>query len=129
MNATIKDRYLSAAAATPQQVFPKLLQLAERHVTRLRRGHSDAEWIANAAKQNGISTGEMAQRVASKLGAQIGRIAATFFQTGFPVQHDHGEQGFFMIGYYQERYGRKSGGHGDDDADFDADIANETDED
>lgn len=128
VNATIKDKYLSAAAATPQQVFPHLLQLSERHVTRLRRGHSDAGWVAKAANQEGASTSEMARRVGIKLGGQMGRLATDFVDTGFPAQHDNGEQGFFMIGYYQERYGRTSNAEGGQAADFDTDIANETDE-
>ena len=127
VNATIKDKFLSAAAATPQQVFPHLLLLAERHITRLRRGHSDADWIARAAQRSGVSTGEMARRVGNRLGTQMGRLSAAFSETGFSAQHDNGEQGFFMIGYYQERYARRQDAEGDDSADFDADIANETD--
>lgn len=122
VNATIKDKYLSAAAATPAQVFNSLLALVEHHLSRLRRGHSDAEWVKKAAENSQIDKSEMARRLYQKLSRDMGSLAASFYDTGFPAQHDRDEQGFFMIGYYQERYGKKGAGAGGDDADVN-DIA------
>ncbi|MDO1581115.1 type I-C CRISPR-associated protein Cas8c/Csd1 [Rhizobium oryzicola] len=126
VNATIKDKYLSAASATPAQVFNGLLNLIEHHLSRLRRGHSDAEWVQKAADKNGITKADMAKRLHRKLSADIGRLSASFYETGFPVQHDRDEQGFFMIGYYQERYGKKGAAPEDDSTDVDDIALNET---
>lgn len=112
INATVKDKFLSAAAATPGQVFSGLLENAENHhLKRLRNGHSDAEWVAESAKKSGKPVSEVARRVGAALNADIGRLAGTFGE-GFPAQHTVEQQGIFLVGYYQERYGRKK-----DDAD------------
>lgn len=108
INATVKDKFLSAAAATPRQVFSGLLEAAENHhLKRLRNGHSDAHWIAESAKKSGLSVSQVARRVGAALNADIGRLAGTFGD-GFPAQHTIEDQGLFLVGYYQERYGRKN---------------------
>jgi CRISPR-associated protein Csd1 len=95
LNVTVKDKYLGAAAATPLQVFVPLLEAAlTHHIKRLRNGHSDADWIKDP---------DHARRVARALERDIGRLAATF-DNNFPQQHSLEEQGFFLIGYYQERF-------------------------
>lgn len=109
LNATVKDKFLSAAAATPRQVFTGLLENAENHhLKRLRNGHSDARWVAESAQKTGRPIAEVARSVGAALNADIGRLAATF-KNGFPAQHTIEDQGLFLIGYYQERYGRKKG--------------------
>lgn len=123
-NATIKDRFLSAAAATPQQVFVGLMTLSEAHLSRLRRGHSDAEWVAKSATAAHISTGEMAKRLSHSFGRQLGTLIASL-PSGFPAQHAAQEQGLFMIGYYQERFGRKGDGIEPDDPQADEDVTSE----
>lgn len=114
INATVKDKFLGAAAATPGRVFPMLLSNAEtHHLKRLRNGHSDAGWIKDAAH---------ARAVAAGLGRDIGLIWGET-GTGAPAQHDSEEQGLFFVGYYQERYGRRRSGDADgpeDDATGDA---------
>lgn len=127
VNANIKDKFLSAGAATPQQVFSSLIKLTEAHLSRLRRGHSDAEWIASAAIKANIGTGEMARRIGSALGAQMGKLIASVPEE-FPSQHDQREQGLFMIGYYQERYGRKGEAAAPSEADLEIDVLPDTDE-
>lgn len=99
LNVTVKDRFLGAAAATPQRVFPKLLENAERHhIKRLRNGHSDASWIKDA---------KHARSVGAALARDIGKLAGSF-TSGWPHQHSAEEQGLFLIGYYQERYGGRA---------------------
>lgn len=39
INATIVDKYLNAAMATPQMVFPSLMKLFEKHVSKSGRGY------------------------------------------------------------------------------------------
>ncbi|MGF1633211.1 MAG: type I-C CRISPR-associated protein Cas8c/Csd1, partial [Phycisphaerae bacterium] len=38
LNATIKDRYFSAASATPALVFPRLIRLSQHHLAKLEGG-------------------------------------------------------------------------------------------
>ena len=97
VNATIKDKYLGAAVATPAQIFPRLLINAEQHhLKRLRNGHSDAKWIKDA---------DHARRVAASLTRRMGELWAGF-ENGVPAQQDNQQQGRFLVGYYQERYAR-----------------------
>lgn len=109
VNTTIKDKYLSACAVTPAQILSKLIFNAEEHhLKKLRNGHSDAEWIKDAAH---------ARKVGAAISRDIGRLAATF-SNSFPKQHSDEEQGFFLIGYYQERFGsRKTEDDGGDPID------------
>ena len=112
INTTVKDKYLGAAAATPEQVFSKLVLAAEQHhIKRLRNGHSDADWIKDA---------DQARRVGFALNRDVGRLWSMFEQ-GLPAQHSNEEQGLFLVGYYQERFGKKAeaedGGPPDDNED------------
>lgn len=92
INATIKDKYLGAAAATPGRVFPGLITNAAHHTARLRKGHSDAKWVKKPAAAG------------FALDRDIGRLTANFTD-GFPSQQSIEEQGLFLVGYYQERFG------------------------
>ena len=101
INATVKDKFLGAAAATPGRVFPNLLMNAEKHhLKRLRNGHSDAEWIKDA---------DHARRVHMWLSREIGQLWASLSDAA-PLQHSTEEQGLFLVGYYQERYARRDTG-------------------
>ena len=44
VNATIRDRFMGAASATPATVFPLLVKGAQNHVGKLRKGGKDS-WI------------------------------------------------------------------------------------
>lgn len=81
-NATIKDRYLASASATPGQVFHMLLKNAANHLAKLRK---DSE-------KKGI---------AFHYEAMIEDIVSAF--TDFPLTMSAEEQGLFMIGYYHQR--------------------------
>lgn len=116
INATVKDKFLSAAAATPGRVFPNLLMNAEsHHLKRLRNGHSGADWIKDA---------DHAKRVAAGLGRDIGQLWASLSDTA-AMQHSTEEQGLFLIGYYQERYAKRDAVPQDDDA---GPVENDTEE-
>lgn len=94
INSTVKDKFLSAAAATPARTFPALIDGMQAHLKRLRNGHSDAKWITDA---------DMARRVGAKLERRIGTLWAEI-GAEVPRQHSAEEQGLFFVGYYQERY-------------------------
>ncbi|WP_082676055.1 type I-C CRISPR-associated protein Cas8c/Csd1 [Pannonibacter phragmitetus] len=117
INSTVKDKYFGSCAATPAQTFPKLLVYAnQHHLKRLRNGHSDAKWIKDASH---------ARRVGAAIDRDMGRLAGTF-EDGFPALHSDEEQGLFVIGYYQERYGKTQGASdGDDLIEDDVNDANE----
>lgn len=100
INSTVKDKFLSAAAATPARTFPALIDGMQAHVKRLRNGHSDAKWIGDA---------EMARRVGASLERRIGTLWAEI-GAEVPRQQSAEEQGLFFVGYYQERYARRAEG-------------------
>ncbi|GHU83402.1 type I-C CRISPR-associated protein Cas8c/Csd1 [Clostridia bacterium] len=76
VNATIVDKYLNSALATPQTVFPVLLALFEKHVSKSEKYY---------AKQ-------LVQQIAGELPSG-----------GFPQTLNAEDQGRFLIGYYHQR--------------------------
>lgn len=81
-NATIKDRYLASASATPGQIFHLLLKNSANHIAKLRK---DPE-----KKGRAIHFDIMTQE-----------IIAGF--DDYPATLSAAEQGLFMIGYYHQR--------------------------
>lgn len=81
-NATIKDRYLAAAAATPGQVFHMLLKNSANHISKLKK---DPEKKGRAFHYEVITQD----------------IIAEF--SDYPKTMKAEEQGLFMIGYYHQR--------------------------
>ncbi len=81
-NATVKDRYLGAAAATPQLVLPMLLKNTTNHIAKLRK---DAERHGRA-----IYLDRMIQDIHGEL-------------DHYPKTQTPEQQGLFMIGYYHQR--------------------------
>ena len=86
LNTTIKDKYLTAACATPAVVFPTLLNLAEKHLRKMETG----------------------QKIyfSKQLVALTGLIAESF-----PAHQTLHDQGVFQLGYYhqtQQRYEKKN---------------------
>lgn len=122
INATVKDKFLGAAAATPGRVFPMLIEKAEtHHLKRLRNGHSDARWVKEGpkGKPDGLTPSQRAKKQANLIGRDMGLLWASFPE-GVSVQHSAEEQGLFFVGYYQERYGKKSADSDGDGRDDDA---------
>lgn len=77
-NTTVRDRYMSAASATPARVFPQLMRLAQYHVGKAEYG--------------------------SYVDSQIAEVLDTLdSSTGFPRTLNLDEQGQFFIGYYQQK--------------------------
>ncbi|VAW17053.1 CRISPR-associated protein, Csd1 family, partial [hydrothermal vent metagenome] len=74
-NATIKDRFYGSASATPASVFPRLLRLAQHHISKAEYGHVSDKRIA-----------EIMENIKD-----------------FPNQMDLKQQGIFAVGYYQQR--------------------------
>lgn len=78
LNATIKDRFFSAASATPATVFPRLIRLNQHHSSKLET----KSYQVNAEKRM--------QEIMAKL-------------ESFPAHLSMAEQGLFAIGYYHQR--------------------------
>ena len=75
VNATIKDRFFSAASATPASVFPRLLSLSQHHITKAEYGYISDRRIA-----------EIMEHI-----------------DAFPVHLNLQNQGLFAIAYYQQK--------------------------
>jgi CRISPR-associated protein Csd1 len=81
-NATVKDRYLASAAATPSLVFHLLLKNQTNHIAKLRK---DPE-----KKGRAVNLERMTQDI-------IGLF------DNYPKTQSPEQQGLFMIGYYHQR--------------------------
>ena len=81
-NATIKDRYLASASATPGQVFHMLLKNFANHTAKLRK--------EPAKRGRAVHYEIMAQDIVSGF-------------DDYPTTQSTEEQGLFMIGYYHQR--------------------------
>lgn len=77
INDTIKDRYFSAASATPASVFPRLIRLSQHHLGKLEKGKRTYH-----------------ERRIQEIAGRINR-----FPSHFPMK----DQGLFAIGYYHQR--------------------------
>lgn len=76
INATIRDRFYSAASATPGIVFPRLLRTYQHHLSQLDKGLK-------------INRERLVQEIVAPLSA-------------FPARLGLPEQGQFAIGYYHQ---------------------------
>lgn len=80
LNATIKDRYFSAASATPAMVFPRLIRLSQHHLSSL--GKEKAGLKVNHDRLCGEIIGKL---------------------DGFASHLNLEDQGLFAVGYYHQR--------------------------
>jgi CRISPR-associated protein Csd1 len=80
IKATIKDRFFSSASATPSMIFPRLIQLDQHHLRKLK----------------GEKPG-MAVNDEKLIGSIMEAIGA------FPSRLGLQQQGLFAIGYYHQR--------------------------
>jgi CRISPR-associated protein Csd1 len=88
INTTIKDKYFNSAAATPAVIFPVLINLAQKHLKKLRG--SNAGLVVFYEKQ------------LTELCSRIGKA--------YPAHMNLPQQGSFQLGYYcqtQARYQKK----------------------
>jgi CRISPR-associated protein Csd1 len=75
INTTIKDRFFSAASATPATVFPQMLRLAQHYIEKAAYGHVSDRRIAEIMEHIGA----------------------------FPKHMGLEDQGLFAIAYYQQK--------------------------
>ncbi len=79
VNAGIRDRFYSAASATPASVFPRLLRTYQHHLSKLNGGSK-------------VNRERLVQEIMSSIDA-----------AGFLNQFSLRKQGIFAIGYYHQR--------------------------
>ncbi len=75
VNTTIKDRFFSAASATPASVFPRLLQLSQHHIEKAEYGYVSDRRISEIME----------------------------YVDSFPPHMGLQDQGLFAIAYYQKK--------------------------
>ena len=80
--ATIKDKYLASASATPGLVFHILLKNSAHHIAKLRKDNEKKSWAYGYDK---------------KIGEIMDKLDT------FPKTLKAEDQGLFMIGYYHQR--------------------------
>ena len=90
IKATIKDRFFSSASATPSMIFPRLIQLNQHHMRKLKgekpgMAVNDEKLIGSIMESLGVD----------KLPNGV--------YTGFPKRLSLEAQGLFAIGYYHQR--------------------------
>jgi CRISPR-associated protein Csd1 len=83
VNASIVDKYLNSALATPQMVFPMLLALSKTHTSKTDK------------KSEGKNYGRYTDR-------RIAEVVDLLPSSGFPVNLNAEQQGRFIIGYYHQ---------------------------
>lgn len=84
LNATIKDRYFAAAAATPARVFPILVKTATHHIASLKKA-------------------ETSRKLGYWLERQIGMIWLGL-DADMPRSLSLEDQGRFIAGYYHQHW-------------------------
>lgn len=118
LSASVADKFLAAACATPERIFhPLLLAANTHHIKRLKNGHSDYDWIKDSP-----NPAERARKMGLSLEAALGKLAGQIKE--FPAQHSSRQQGIFLIGYYQERWGKTASAA--ENADIDTTISDIT---
>ena len=83
--STIKDHYFTSACQTPAVVFPRLIDLAQKHLRKMEQGKR-------------VFFSKQIQDLIGKL------------DSDFPIQLNLNDQGIFQIGYYHKtraRYAKK----------------------
>lgn len=81
LDATIKDRYFTAACASPATVFPVLLRLSQHHISKAEYGYA---------------TDKRIEKIMNLLDIENDPI---------PAHLSLDEQGIFILGYYHQRAG------------------------
>ena len=75
INSTIKDRFFSAASATPASVFPRLIRLSQHHIDKAEYGYVSDRRISEIMEHIDM----------------------------FPAHMNLQDQGLFSIAYYQQK--------------------------
>jgi len=96
VNASVVDRYFSAASATPRTVFVRLLKNAHHHVRKARDSDDkrDRAMVFRCSR--------MIDELASRFDVDTKRYPCR--TSGLPAHLDLEQQGLFVLGYHQMRH-------------------------
>lgn len=83
INATIRDKYFTAAGATPSRVFPVLIPLANKHLRKLKSETIKYNYFEKRLKE-----------------------LMCMLEEDYPDQLSMKDKGIFHIGYYHEKQAR-----------------------
>jgi len=103
-HATIRERYMSAASATPAAVFATLLNLSNHHVEKIKAGQAGSAYFIEDKKQEIIDpqveclTRSPCHFIEDKKQEIIDLLPAD----GVPAHLDLQDQGRFYVGYYHQ---------------------------
>ncbi len=84
INSTIRDKYFGSASATPRSIFPALLSLSQKHLSKLRRDEETKGYYVY-------------------LDRNIEEIVTALDAKPIPAFLEPTDQGLFSIGYYHQR--------------------------
>ena len=82
-NATVRDKFFSAASTTPSRIFPVLLRNMQHGLSKIRKENKGLYIVLDNMIQNIVNSIEAS--------------------TGFPSSLSLEKQAQFMLGYYQQR--------------------------
>lgn len=96
VNASVVDRYFSAASATPRTVFVRLLKNAHHHVRKARDSEDkrDRAMVFRCAR--------LIDELACRFDVDAKRYPP--HSSGLPAHLDLEQQGLFVLGYHQMRH-------------------------
>lgn len=81
INATIKDKFFASACSNPSVVFPRLIKLAQTHISKMKKDGKEGKAYYREKR--------------------IGEILCKIEE--FPRSLSLQKQGDFILGYYQEK--------------------------
>lgn len=102
VNASVIDRYFSAASATPKAVFPRLLRSARHHARKAKDDPAKkgtAWWLDRMIDDiaSGLVEGKSVRQA-------YGGIAFDARDNAFPAYLPLDQQGLFVLGYHHQRH-------------------------
>ena len=86
-NATIRDKYIGAASATPRRVFPLLMRGFETNASILAKGEGNQ-------RGSGVKAGKAVSQIMGLFSDNI---------EDFPTSLRLEDQGRFFVGYYHQK--------------------------
>jgi len=98
VNATVIDRYFSAASASPRSVFIRLLKNSRHHAKKATESGGDKEG-GYARKLD-----RMIDHFCAQFELDIKRMPYPFPNAGIPAHLGLEQQGLFVLGYHQMRH-------------------------
>lgn len=95
LNSTIRDKYFNTASSTPATVFPVLVNLAQKHLKKIKGDPKTHKLV--------IAYEKKMEEILGRLGEE------------FPVRLNFPQQGSFQLGYYHQKTAHFAGEQKEDE--------------